>query len=201
VKAYHVTILVSTLLVFSCALDKDKKATTTPQSQVGKERSVEEWVGENSKDNGFKKDAQGNYIPKSDKRSPYESQGSTYDAKKSFKKTDYKAGDFAKQSWWGNKEYNRQTYTGNTDGSRFQQTSSLQGEKASEAKEKARIAGPYPTENYATNSALEAGNRPITKGTSDAIETRRKAFQQPDIVDWREQRSLSLEQSKGILGR
>lgn len=151
--------------------------------------------------NGYKQDSEGNWKVESDRRSPYESQGSTYDAKKSFKKTDYKAGDFTKKSWWGNKEYDRQNYAGNTDGSRFQQSSSLQSEKAAESKEKANIAGPYQTENYATNSAQEAGNGPITKGTNDAIETRRKAFKQPDIIDWREQRSLSIEQSKGILGR
>jgi hypothetical protein len=194
VKAHLLTSLFFALLVSCASDDSDQKnpAATPPR------KPLSERINEK---NGFKQDSEGNWKVENDKRSPYESQGSTYDAKKSFKKTDYKAGDFAKQSWWGNKEYNRQTYTGNTDGSRFQQTSSLQGEKASEAKEKARIAGPYPTENYATNSALEAGNRPIAKGTSDAIETRRKAFQQPDIVDWREQRSLSLEQSKGILGR
>jgi hypothetical protein len=195
VKAYFLTPLLFTLLLISCASDDSNKKnpTATPPRKPLSERMNEK--------NGFKQDSEGNWKVENDKRSPYESQGSTYDAKKSFKKTDYKAGDFAKQSWWGNKEYDRQNYTGNTDGSRFQQTSSLQGEKASEAKEKARIAGPYQTENYATNSALEAGNSPITKGTSDAIETRRKAFKQPDIVDWREQRSLSIEQSKGILGR
>ena len=194
-KAHFLTALFFSLLLVSCASDNsDKKnPTATPPRKPLSERMNEK--------NGFKQDSEGNWKVENDKRSPYENQGSTYDAKKSFKKTDYKAGDFAKKSWWGNKEYNRQNYTGNTDGSRFQQSSSLQGEKASEAKEKARIAGPYQTEDYATSSAREAGNSPITKGTNDVIESRRKAFKQPDIVDWREQRSLSIEQSKGILGR
>lgn len=194
-KISNFTVLVPVLLLLSCASDASKKeeVASTPARKPLSERINEK--------NGFKQDSEGNWKIENDRRSPYESQGSTYDAKKSYKKSDYKTGDFTKQSWWGNKEYDRQTYGGNTDGSRFQQTSSLQGEKAPEAKDQARIAGPYQTDTYATNSAREAGNDPIKKGSSDAIESRRKTFKQPDIIDWREQRPLSLEQSKGILGR
>lgn len=194
-KTHHSIILVSTFLLFSCASDTHKKeeVASTPSRKPLSERINEK--------NGFKQDSEGNWKIENDRRSPYENQGATYDAKKSYKKSDYKTDDFTKKSWWGNKEYDRQTYAGSTDGSRFQKSSSLQGEKAPEAKDKARIPGPYQTENYATNSAREAGNNPITKGSSDAVESRRKAFKQPDIIDWKEQRSLSLEQSKGILGR
>ncbi len=194
-KTYHFTMLIPALLLLSCASDASKKeeAASTPARKPLSERINEK--------NGFKQDSEGNWKIENDRRSPYESQGSTYDAKKSYKKSEYKTGNFAKQSWWGNKEYDRQTYSGNTDGSRFQQSSSLQGKKAPEAKNKARISGPYQTETYATNAAREAENDPIKKGSSDAIESRRKTFKQPDIIDWKEQRSLSLEQSKGILGR
>jgi hypothetical protein len=195
VKIHHSIALVSTLLLFACASDTQKKkdVASTPPRKPLSERINEK--------NGFKQDSEGNWKIENDRRSPYENQGATYDAKKNYKKSDYKTGDFTKKSWWGNKEYDRQTYAGNTDGSRFQKSSSLQGEKAPEAKDKARIPGPYQTDTYATNSAREAGNDPIKKGSSDAIESRRKVFKQPDIIDWKEQRSLSLEQSKGILGR
>jgi hypothetical protein len=39
------------------------------------------------------------------------------------------------------------------------------------------------------------------KSSNDGIENRRETFQPPEIIDWREQRSLSVDQSRGILGR
>ena len=187
------------LLFASCA--SDKATVATPQSTGGTERSVDEWVQESSKDNGFKKDAHGNLIPKSDKRSSFESKGEFNSAKKDFRKQEYKTGDYAKKSWWGNKDYAPKAYAGNTDGSRFKTPSTLQGKGAREAGTNAKLADNYRTGAYATNNAREAGTSPIKKSGNDLIENRQKTFQQPDIIDWREQRSLSMDQSKGILGR
>ena len=50
-------------------------------------------------------------------------------------------------------------------------------------------------------TAREAGNKPIDKSSNAIVESRQKVFQQPEIIDWKEQRNLSLDQSKGILGR
>lgn len=190
---HHFTILFSLLLLVSCASDK-KQAAATPEPR----KSLSERLGEK---NGYKQDAEGNWIPQSDRRSPYENAGATYDSKKSFQKKAYKAEGYTKKSFWGNKQYDRQAYSGDTDGSRFQQSSALQGENAPESGSNARIPGNYQTDNYATNSAREAGNKPIPKTGNAAIESRQKKFQQPEIIGWQEQRSLSLDQSKGILGR
>lgn len=151
--------------------------------------------------NGYKQDASGNWVAQNDRRSPYESKGSTYDSKKSFQKKDYKTGDFAKKSWWGNKEYDRQSYAGDTDGSRFQTSSALQGETAPEAGDAAKIPGAYKTDTYSTNTARESRNKEIARPSNTIVDGREKVFQQPEIIDWREQRKLSLDQSKGILGR
>jgi hypothetical protein len=188
-------MLLFSFLLVSCASDsakqKDKSTTTAPR------KSLSERMGDK---NGYKQDSEGNWTVQSDQRSPYESKGTTYDAKKSFSKSTYKTGDFAKKSWWGNKEYDRKSYTGNTDGSRFQKKSPLQGEKAPEAKEEAKIAGPYQTNTYATGTAREASTSAIEKPSNAAIESRQKKFPQPEIIDWKERRSLSVDQSKGILG-
>ncbi|MGL4400138.1 MAG: hypothetical protein ACRCXD_09745 [Luteolibacter sp.] len=186
------TAILSVLLLASCASSK-KETAATPER-----RTLSERMNEN---NGYKQDAEGNWVPQNDKRSPYESKGSTYDSKKAFQKTDYKTGDFAKKSWWGNKDYDRKSYSGNTDGSRFQKSSALQGETAPEAGDAARIPGAYTTDSYVTNAAREAGNKPIERTSNSIVESREKSFQQPEIIDWREQRNLSLDQSKGILGR
>jgi hypothetical protein len=184
------------LLLVSCASDsaaKKKEPASTPPRKSLSERMNEK--------NGYKQDANGNWVANNDRRSPYEGKGSTYDAKKSFKTNDYKTGDFAKKSWWGNKEYDRQSYKGNTDGSRFQKSSALQGETAPEAGDAAKIPGPYQTDTYATGAAREAGNKTIDKPSNDIVNSRQKVFKQPEIIDWKEQRKLSLDQSKGILGR
>ena len=161
---------------------------------------MDEWVSEKSKDNGFKKDANGNLVPKSDKRSSFESKGQDPNFTKDFKKSEYKTGDYAKKSWWGNKDYNLKEYAGNTDGSRFQKSSALGGKGAREAGNHANIKGPYKTGNYATSDAREAGKSPIDKPSNDGIENRRKVYEAPGIIDWKEQRSMSMDQSKGILG-
>jgi hypothetical protein len=191
VKPPYFTVLLPLFLLASCAPDK-KEAATPPR------RTMSERISEK---NGYVQDAEGNWKPQTDRRSPYENKGATYDSKKSFQKKDYKAGDYAKKSWWGNKEYGRQNYTGNTDGSRFQKSSALQGQNAREADDKARIPGAYKTDDYATSAAREAGNKPIDKPSNAIVESRQKVFQTPEIIDWKEQRKLSLDQSKGMLGR
>lgn len=195
-KTLHFTVLLPLFLLISCASDsgsKKKETASTPPRKSLTERMNEK--------NGYKQDSDGNWVPQSDRRSPYESQGTTYDSKKEFKKSAYKTGDYAKKSWWGNKDYDRKSYSGSTDGSRFQKSSALQGESALETGDKARIAGPYKTDSYATGTAREAGNKPVKKTSNAIVDSREKVFPQPEIIDWKEQRKLSLDQSKGILGR
>ena len=89
----------------------------------------------------------------------------------------------------------------NTDGSRFQKTSRLQGQGAREAGTNARIPDPYQTGTYATGAARETGATPIGISPNTEIDNRRKNYQQPEMIDWREQRSLTKDQATGILGR
>lgn len=151
--------------------------------------------------NGFKQDANGNWVPKSDKRSSFESQGRSTQFEGEYAKKTYKTGEYAKKSWWGNKDYGRKQYAGNTDGSRFQTKSRLDGKGAREAGNQADLPDPYETGTYATNAAREAGNSAIAKPSDAETDIRREVYQAPPVVDWREQRALSLEQSRGILGR
>ncbi len=191
--------LALTVFTVSCGPDSSQKSTAQ-QPTGARIRSADDWVGEKAKNNGFTKDASGNMVPKTDKRSFYENKSASRYGSKEFSKSEYKAGDFAKKSWWGNKNYAPKAYAGNTDGSRFQTPSDLQGQGAREANNAADIPDNYQTGTYATGNANETGNAPVQKGSNDAIENRRKVFAQPDIIDYREQRSLTVEQSKSILG-
>jgi len=194
------------LLLASCAKDADKKGSPAAEASGSSDtRTSEErfndWAGGMSKDNGYVKDANGNLVPKSNKRSQFESKGQSPNfAGKDFKKKEYNAGDYSKKSFWGNKEYDRKAYGGNTDGSRFQQASRHDGQGAREAGNAADVPDAYNTANYDTNSAREAGGSPVAKPSNAAIDNRQKVFQQPEIIGWEEQRKLSLDQSKGILG-
>ncbi len=191
-KTPHLILVLPLLLLASCGSD------SSTESPAPARKTMSERMNEN---NGYKQDSEGNWKPQNDRRSPYENRGETHDAKKDFKKQAYQTGDYAKKSWWGNKDYGRQAYGGNTDGSRFQKSSALQGKGASEGGTSANIPGNYQTNAYGTGIAREAGGRQIKKGSNTEIENRRGSYEQPEIIDWREQRSLSMDQSKGILGR
>ncbi len=184
-------LLLAGILSASCSSDESTAPTPThkPLSQRLEEK------------HGYAKDAEGNWVPRSDKRSSFENQGEAAYFQKEFNKQDFKTGDYAKKSWWGNKDYGRKPYTGNTDASKFETSSTLQGQGAREAGDTAKIPGTYQTENYATSAASESNNSPINKPSNTGIENNRESFQQPEIIDWREQRSLSVDQSRGILGR
>ncbi len=196
----HPLFLLPIMLLAACASDSGNNATPKPEG--ARIRTVDEWSADIAKDNGMIKGPDGNLIPKSNKRSSFESKGQDPNfAGKSFDKKQYKTGDYTKKSWWGNKEYDSKPYSGNTDGSRFQKASDLQGKGARESGSTAKIPDTYKTDTYATNSAREAGKDQIAKPSNDRIENRREVSMQPEILDWREQRSLSVDQSRGILGR
>jgi hypothetical protein len=183
------------LLLASCAGSSSNKKTDTATPAL---KPLSQRLDEN---NGFKQDDKGNWVPKSDKRSSFESQGRSTQFQGEYAKKAYKTGEYAKKSWWGNKEYGRKQYAGNTDGSRFQTKSRLDGKGAREAGNQADLPHPYETGTYATNAAREAGNQAISKPSDAETDIRRDVYKAPPVIDWREQRALSLEQSRGILGR
>ena len=185
--------LLLTLLAASCASDSGK-STPEPEPQ----KSLSQRLNES---NGYKQDANGNWVPRNDKRSSFETQADSHDFKGEYSGKTYKAGEYAKKSWWGNKDYGSQSYTGNTDGSRFQQKSRLDGQSARETGSNAKIPGPYQTGNYGTSAARESGKTNLSKPSDAATESRRRVYEQPEIIDWKQQRAITLDQSKGILGR
>lgn len=185
------------LLLTSCATDRGDAPAPAESHQTLSQRL--------SDTGGYKVDSEGNWKPRNNKRSSFESEGaSQFSKSKTAKlngKTDYKTGEFAKKSWWGNKDYGRKAYSGNTDGSRFQKNSRLDGIGARESGGAADLPDPYQTGNYATSSANESSQSNIDRPADAETDERRNVFQQPKIIDWRQQRTLSLDQSKGILGR
>jgi hypothetical protein len=187
--------LLLTLLAASCASDSGESSPAPESSKPLSQRL--------SESNGYQQDSNGNWGPKNDKRSSFESQSDSHNFKSEYKgdKT-YKAGEYSKKSWWGNKDYGRQSYAGETDGSRFQTKSRLDGQNARESTgDTAKISGPYQTGNYATSAARETGKNRLAKPSDADTNSRSRVYQQPEIIDWKQQRAITLDQSKGILGR
>lgn len=178
----------------SCTSDSDQqKSSSTPAIKPLSQRIDEK--------NGYKKDANGNWQAEAEKRSSFETQGPSAFFKGDYAKKDYKTTSYSKKSWWGNKDYQTQEYAGSTDGSRFQQSSRLNGKGARDSGKSAGLTKAYQTRDYATNSAREQGSQKIKKTSDTETDIRRRVFPTPDVIDWKEQRSLSIGQSKGILGR
>ncbi len=192
-KARHSILCLLILLTVSCASDSNNSGR--PESARS---SLSERLNEK---NGYKQDSDGNWLPQNDKRSPYESKGQSAYFKGQYEKKAYQAGGYSKTSFWGNKEYGRQQYSGSTDGSRFQKNSRFDGKGARESGNSAKLPKTYQTDTFATGAAHEARNTAIGRPADTETEIRRKAYQAPEIIDWREQRQLTLEQSKGILGK
>ncbi len=151
--------------------------------------------------NGYQVDAQGNWVPRNNKRSEFESRGAAGQTTKEYSKKDFSTREQAKKSWWGSKDYGSKNFDGNTDGEHFQQTSRLDGKGARDSGQQANVPGSYQTDNYATSASRESGTGRITKTTDANTTNRRESYDSPDIIDWREQRSLSVDQSKSLLGR
>lgn len=151
--------------------------------------------------NTYKVDANGNWAPSNNRRSSFESKGDSSYFKGKFDKKEYKSGEYAKKSWWGSKDYGKKTYEGNTDGSRFQQSSRFDGKAAREAGTDSGLSKTYQTNPYATKAAREAGKKGIEKVSDAETDIRRSVYKAPEVIDWKEQRSMDLKQSRGILGR
>ena len=181
-------LLLTALLPVSCADNK----SLPPEHKSLSQRLDQK--------NGYKQDSHGNWVPQIDQRSQFESKGQSPYFQGKYDKKTYQTGSYGKKSWWGNKDFGLKPYAGNTDGSHFQKNSRYSQQGARESGTPANLPGTYQTGTYATGSAREASRQGILRKTDALTESRRNSYQKPEIIDWQEQRNLSVEQSKGILG-
>jgi hypothetical protein len=194
------------LLIASCAGDGggDGSAAGASSSETNgfkpfSERMADTMAG---RDGGYTKDEDGSWTTSSKKRSSFETDRNSPYFKGDYAKKEYGGKkDYSKKSWWGATEYERKGYEGDTDGSRFQSTSRYQGKGARETGTAANLPGDYRTENYATGAANEAGQRHLDKPSDAETDVRRRVFPAPTVTRWNPQRAMSVEETKGILGR
>jgi hypothetical protein len=172
---------------------KTRSATPTPAPASMTQRLME--------DGGFQRDEEGNWNPQSNRRSSFEGKRETTHFQARQDKKSYQAGDFKKSAFWGKTEYPGKTYDGQTDGSRFATRSREQGKTPRENATRAQIPGSYQTDQIPTTAARETRTDAVRSGESLYVESNRGGVEDPVVIDWREQRALNVEQTKGILGR
>ena len=115
---------------------------------------------------------------------------------------EYKAGDYRKKSWWGDKDYVKKVYGGNTDASALHKESRLGGRQAGEAGSRARDAGKsYGTGAYDTGRAREEGGAGIDRPSDAETLERRGVFSDPEVIPWQQQNGMTLDETKRALGR
>jgi hypothetical protein len=198
VKSARLLTILPLFLLASCASDSGSSST----SSAPERKPMNERFSSGGRDPySFQQDSNGKLKNNDSKRSSFENKGESNFASKEYGKKEYKAGDYTRKSFWGNKEYDRKNYAGDTDGSRFQTASRLQGKGAGEAGKDVKIPDTYQTGGYTTGDAREGGASDIRKNSVDSIENRRKVFMEPEVIGWKEQRGITLDQSRSILGR
>ncbi|GAA5483738.1 hypothetical protein [Haloferula sargassicola] len=117
-------------------------------------------------------------------------------------KREFVAKDYAKKSFWGTKDYAKQVYGGDTDGSRFMTAAREGSSGAREGAMVSRDSGRnYTTDAIGTGAAREAGMEGIATTSDAETDLRRRVWKQPEIRDYRSERSLTVEETNSMLGR
>ncbi|MEM1084738.1 MAG: hypothetical protein AAGI48_11570 [Verrucomicrobiota bacterium] len=117
-------------------------------------------------------------------------------------KREFAAKDYRNKAFWGSKDYQQKVYGGPTDGSRFQKGSRLNGKGAREGSLASTATGAaYSTGSYATGGAREEGQAGIGRSSDPKVDARRRSFKEPPITDWRNQRGLTIDDTRSMLGR
>ncbi len=194
----RLSLLVCLALVLShCA---DKPDSSQAASEASQPRSMNERFNARGKE-GYYQDTEGNWKIKDDKRSSFESVGRSPLENQQYSGKAYKPGTVEKPSWWGNTQYQKQSYLGNTSANQYQTTAADAGKSANESGAGSVFSSKsVTTRNINRTSALESNRSNAMQG-ADAAREAQRAYAQPDIIDWQEQRSLQLKDTKSWLNK
>lgn len=180
------------VLMSSCASEQ-----TVSQSKVRKDA----W----GKDLPFTvgKDADGNPVMKSDKRSQFENKSSNSMSNRDFRGQDYTKKSYRKDRWGGGKSFGLKKFEGNTDASRYQKEpwfvkkQALKGSSQARVSNKKFLVNPFRSQK----KSYTRGVRELPKPESSRVIQKRNSMGQPTITDWKSQKGLSVKDTNSMLGR
>lgn len=190
---FPLIVLAAALMCGSCA-DGNRSGSRQDDTLQSFSRRVNE-------DYGYTQDKQGNWVPKSDKRSSFENKGDSPYFNNQFSGKSFDTSNYGKSSWWGRESIHKKAYEGGSANSNFSQSSSYGGRQAAGLDGVIDGRQLHGGERHSTRPASENKAQRIDRESDAETDVRRRVFPQPDVIDYQEQRRLSLDQSKSLLGR
>jgi len=204
VRLIQILFLAGTaVLLVSCGNEGDETASTTAPPQNGfKQKSGELFDDDSDK-----------MINRYAKKNPMMQKGGDKPAEEGlnrdnqffegeFAKREFASKDYSKKSFWGSKDYAKKVYGGDTNGSRFQKGSRFSSKGAKEGGLVSDASGSrFGTNRHATGAARESGRANISRTSDAKTDSKRKSYKQPKITDWRDQRGLTIDDTRRMLGR
>ncbi len=116
-------------------------------------------------------------------------------------KKEYKGGE-KKKSFWGDKDYVTKVYDGKTDANSLKKDSRFGNQKANEGSVAAHDSDKtYRTDAYATSRAREEGTDGLPRFSDAETDERRRVFTSPDIIPWKQQNGISVDDTNRMMGR
>lgn len=151
---------------------------------------------------GYVQDANGKWVPRNNRRSQFENRtASGTNQRNTFEARRFNAAEYQPAEWTRTRSNTPQPYSGDTDGSTFQSTAAAQGRSFRESSTRARTPGAYETSGYRTGASRENSARRHDRPADARVENRRQSPIEPEIIDWRQQRDLAIDQTRSMLAR
>ena len=179
------------LLLSACSSER-----TVTNSQVRKDP----WG--NPESYAIGKDDDGNPVMKSDLRSGFEGRRSHVASTRDFKGEDYSTKSYSKKRWHGNTQYQSKSYDGNTNANHYKtEPWFVQKQARNSGKESTAEGKAYKVNSYGKSAAREQGVPRLEYASDAETDVRRRVYKQPDIINWKDQQDLSVQDTNRLLGR
>ncbi len=192
----HIILLAAALFLSQCA---DKAESNKLASEASKPRSMNDRFNGKGKE-GYYQDAEGNWKIQNDKRSSFEGMGQSTLANREFAGKAYTPASVNKKSWWGNTEHSKQAYTGNTTTTQFNKSPNDAAKNAQEGGFRSLFSRKsVNTPRIASQTARESSTSGIARPRATQNESQRSSMEQADIIDWKEQRAMDVQDTKSWL--
>lgn len=174
-----------------------KKVRTVTKTEVKEDmwgRKLNYSVGE---------DDAGNPRMQSDVRSSFENTGgSSIVSGNNYSGNEYTKKAYRKERWGGESSYKTKSYNNTNKANNYgkepwfaRKQANVNGQESSVGKKS------FFTKLFGKSTARERGATDLSKPSDAETNVRRRVFIQPDIIGWKDQQTLSVDDTRGMLGR
>ncbi len=195
------TALGSCVLLAACGAGSDGEGRNLAASESG--NGLAPLSQRLNQEQGYVRDSSGQWVPRNNRRSQFENRTASGIDRHNNPFSDQRFGtrEYRAAEWTRSASDTPREYDGDTDGSRFQTTAAAQGRAHRDASARARTPGEYRTSGFRTGASREDGARRHDRPEHAHTQYRRESFVEPEIIDWRQQRDLGIDQTRSMLAR